>query len=40
VIYDEKTDKFVDRPLLTFIEKFVPEYEYIACAGWTNDGES
>jgi hypothetical protein len=40
VIYDEKTDTFVDRPLLTFIEKFVPDYEYIACAGWTDDGES
>ncbi|KAI6182911.1 BMA-DPF-3, isoform a [Aphelenchoides bicaudatus] len=40
VTYDEKSGRFVDRPLLTFIEKFIPDYEYIACAGWTNDGDS
>lgn len=40
VTFDEKAGKFVDRPLLTFIEKFVHDYEYIACAGWTDNGES
>jgi dipeptidyl-peptidase-4 len=40
VTFDEKTGAFVDRPLLTFIEKFVPEYEYIERVGWMDDGNS
>lgn len=36
VTYDETTGKFIDRPLLVLIERFVPDFEYIACAGWAD----
>ncbi|KAI6241434.1 26S proteasome non-ATPase regulatory subunit 7 [Aphelenchoides fujianensis] len=42
VTFEEKSGKFVDRPLLTFFENILPEYSeyYIARAGWTDDGDS